>query len=70
MGAEVGGSGRQPTQHATHTGHCVLCKEGQALAEVITRHPGKEFKKAGGEACQELRKEGRAGETDFGHLSI
>lgn len=33
-------------------------------------HPGDEFKKAGGEACLEPGKEGRARETDCGIISI
>lgn len=33
------------------------------------RHAGGEFKKAGGEACQELGKDSRAGERDFGIIS-
>lgn len=36
---------------------------------MTTGHPGEKFKKAGGEACLELGKEGRARETDFGIIS-
>lgn len=36
----------------------------------IMGHPGDEFKKAGGEACLEPGKEGRARETDCGIISI
>lgn len=52
------------------TDHCVLQKEWWALAEMIMGHPGDEFKKAGGEACLEPGKEGRARETDCGIISI
>lgn len=51
-------------------GHRSLHKEGRAPAEETLRHLGGEFETAEGEACRGLGKEGRAGETDLGIISI
>lgn len=65
--------GREHSQHVQHTvgtAHCVGQKVRRALAERTVGQPGEESRDAGGEACVVPGKKGRAGETNFGVISI
>ena len=57
-------------QHTVGTGHCGGQKGRRALAERTMGRPGEESRDAGGEACVGPGKKGRAGETNFGVISI